>query len=190
MSFYQAHPPKKGSSNEFESVGDLSNNINSRSYESSIADMEENRTSDLAIPDEETRFELVSAYLDDEVTADERQLVAQWLQDDPEIRRMYRQLLMLRQAIRTAPVPEQPPSQPPNLSKHWTKAASGPMRWTLICATAIALFSGLSQLGSAQGRDQLKEAWQFIKSLPEGALLELATNQEGPWATDRSSASE
>lgn len=186
MSFYHAHPPQKDSSDNFESTGDMSNDIHSRSYEGSTADTGESRASDLSIPDEEARFELVSAYLDDEVTAEERQLVAQWLRDEPEVRQMYQQLLLLRQAIRTAPVPEQPPSQMPSPSKHWTKAASGPMRWTLICATAIALFGGLSQLGSAQGREHLKEAWQFIKSLPEGTLLELAANQQSQSATDRS----
>ena len=184
MSFHHAHPSQNGSSNNFEPLGDLSNNIDHRSYEASTANAEEQRTSNLAIPDEETRFELVSAYLDDEVTAEERQLVAQWIRDDAEVRQTYQQLLMLRQAIRTAPVPEQSPLQQPGPSKRWARSASGTMRWTLICATAIALLGGLSQLGSAQGREHLQEAWQFIKSLPEGTLLELAFKEEDPSANN------
>ena len=49
------------------------------------------------------RFELVSAYLDGEVTPAERLLVANWLAHDPEVQRLYRRLLLLRQAFRTMP---------------------------------------------------------------------------------------
>lgn len=56
------------------------------------------------------RFELLSAYLDGEVTASERQQVQAWLDHDPEIKQLYRRLLRLRQGVRTLPVPA--PSQP------------------------------------------------------------------------------
>lgn len=52
------------------------------------------------------RFELLSAYLDGEVTATERKQVEQWLVDDPTVQRLYARLLKLRQGLRTAPVPE------------------------------------------------------------------------------------
>ncbi|MBW4501847.1 MAG: transcriptional regulator [Scytonema hyalinum WJT4-NPBG1] len=52
------------------------------------------------------RFELLSAYLDGEVTAAERKQVEQWLADDPTVQRLYARLLKLRQGIRTIPVPE------------------------------------------------------------------------------------
>lgn len=55
------------------------------------------------------RFELLSAFLDGEVTAAERQQVEEWLENDPEIQRLYARLLKLRQGIRTLPIPPQQP---------------------------------------------------------------------------------
>ena len=49
------------------------------------------------------RFELISAYLDGEVTPAERLLVTNWLAHDPEVQNLYRRLLLLRQAFRTLP---------------------------------------------------------------------------------------
>ncbi|WP_026082518.1 anti-sigma factor family protein [Mastigocladopsis repens] len=56
------------------------------------------------------RFELLSAYLDGEVTAAERKQVEQWLADDQTVQRLYARLLKLRQSVRTLPVPEPPQS--------------------------------------------------------------------------------
>jgi hypothetical protein len=52
------------------------------------------------------RFELLSAYLDGEVTAAERKQVEQWLADDQTVQRLYERLLKLRQGVRTLPVPQ------------------------------------------------------------------------------------
>ncbi|WP_066378621.1 anti-sigma factor family protein [Anabaena sp. CA = ATCC 33047] len=51
------------------------------------------------------RFELLSAYLDGEVTADERKQVEEWLANDAAVQRLYARLLKLRQALRSMPVP-------------------------------------------------------------------------------------
>lgn len=56
------------------------------------------------------RFELLSAYLDGEVTAAQRQEVENWLSNDPESQRLYGRLLNLRQGLQTMPVP--PVQQP------------------------------------------------------------------------------
>ena len=50
-------------------------------------------------------FELLSAYLDGEVTAGERKQVQYWLDNDPEVQQQYAKLLKLRQGIQTLPVP-------------------------------------------------------------------------------------
>lgn len=47
------------------------------------------------------RFELISAYLDGEVTPQERQQVLCWLQQDDGTRTLYNRLLTLRQGLRT-----------------------------------------------------------------------------------------
>lgn len=54
-------------------------------------------TSNLA---ENEKFELLSAYLDDEVTAEERALVNHWLASDPEMQKSYQKQLKLKQALK------------------------------------------------------------------------------------------
>jgi anti-sigma factor RsiW len=51
------------------------------------------------------RFELLSAYLDGEVTADERRQVEAWLETDPQIQRLHARLLKLRHGLQVLPVP-------------------------------------------------------------------------------------
>ncbi|MFW6264245.1 MAG: anti-sigma factor family protein [Cyanobacteriota bacterium] len=58
------------------------------------------------------RFELLSAYLDGEVTASERKQVQHWLDNDPKTKQLYGRLLKLRHGIHYMPVPNQEsPSQ-------------------------------------------------------------------------------
>ena len=49
-------------------------------------------------------FELLSAYLDGEVTATERRQVEEWLSTDASIKCLYKRLLNLRQGLRNIPV--------------------------------------------------------------------------------------
>jgi anti-sigma factor RsiW len=51
------------------------------------------------------RFELLSAYLDGEVTASERKQVEEWLATDASIQKLHARLLNLRQAFRSIPAP-------------------------------------------------------------------------------------
>ena len=51
-------------------------------------------------------FELLSAYLDGEVTVEERQQVQSWLDNDPEIKKLYIQLSRLHSGIQNIPVPQ------------------------------------------------------------------------------------
>jgi hypothetical protein len=50
------------------------------------------------------RFELLSAYLDGEVTATEKRQVEEWLSTDPQTQRLYSRLLTLRQNLQMLPV--------------------------------------------------------------------------------------
>ncbi len=50
-------------------------------------------------------FELLSAYLDGEVTATERRQVEEWLSTDASIKCLYKRLLNLRQGLQNIPVP-------------------------------------------------------------------------------------
>ncbi|MBW4439674.1 MAG: Fis family transcriptional regulator [Plectolyngbya sp. WJT66-NPBG17] len=51
------------------------------------------------------RFELLSAYLDGEVTASERKQVEEWLSTDASVQQLHARLLKLRQAFRSMPAP-------------------------------------------------------------------------------------
>ncbi len=52
------------------------------------------------------RFELLSAYIDGEVTAQERKQVQQWLDSDPEFHELYKQLLRVQRETPALRVPE------------------------------------------------------------------------------------
>jgi ferric-dicitrate binding protein FerR (iron transport regulator) len=56
-------------------------------------------------PPERDRFELLSAYLDGEVTAAERRQVETLLTSDQKFANMHRRLMTLRQGFQTMPVP-------------------------------------------------------------------------------------
>lgn len=176
MSFHHDQPCKGDLSNNCEPLAESEHR--SHDHHENSSPSTENEDLNMAIvdlDDEEARFELLSAYVDNEVTAQERQLVGQWLRDEPAMQEMYQQLLMLRQAIRTAPVPPPPPLEVPTPPNAWQRALSSGVRWTLVCTTAIALFSGFSQLRSPQGRQNVYEAWQWLKSLPQETLWEFAS---------------
>lgn len=51
------------------------------------------------------RFELLSAFIDGEVTATERKQVQQWLTTDPDMQRLHSRLINLRQELKKLPVP-------------------------------------------------------------------------------------
>lgn len=57
-------------------------------------------------PNPQEKFELLSAYIDNEVSASEKRQVEQWLATDPDFRRLYQQQLRLREFLVNLPVPE------------------------------------------------------------------------------------
>ncbi|MCS6943512.1 MAG: hypothetical protein NZ901_11070 [Geminocystis sp.] len=62
-------------------------------------------------PPDKCTFELLSAYLDGEVTAQQRQEVEKLLAEDERIRALYKRLLYLRDEFQNLPAP--PPPYPP-----------------------------------------------------------------------------
>jgi ferric-dicitrate binding protein FerR (iron transport regulator) len=59
----------------------------------------------------EKRFELLSAYIDNEVTPDEQRLVERWLAEDQGFRNLYQQQLRLGQLFASMPSPTQSSAQ-------------------------------------------------------------------------------
>lgn len=94
------------------------------------------------------RFELLSAYLDGEVTANERRLVEEWLTTDAQTQRLHQRLLMLRSQLQAMPVPAS--SQPAEqvATAVFERVERRPklvlvVGGTAIAAAAIASLSGI-----------------------------------------------
>jgi anti-sigma factor RsiW len=67
--------------------------------------MSANQIFDNSMITPQKRFELLSAYIDGEVSESEEQLVELWLSDDVNFRHIYQQQLKLRQSLIELPVP-------------------------------------------------------------------------------------
>ena len=98
------------------------------------------------------RFELLSAYLDGEVTATERRQVEEWLANDASVQCLYARLLKLRQGLRTLPVPTQ---QSPEVAVEqvFTRLRRrSRLNWmaggAAVAACVIGAVSGLVPIGS------------------------------------------
>jgi anti-sigma factor RsiW len=94
------------------------------------------------------RFELLSAYLDGEVTATERRQVEELLANDASVQRLYARLLKLRQGLRTLPVPASAQSPEVTAEKVFNRLRRrSRLAWTFggaaVAACIISAVSGL-----------------------------------------------
>jgi anti-sigma factor RsiW len=86
------------------------------------------------------RFELLSAYLDHEVSADERKQVETWLADDPEFYTLYQRLLMLQRSCQSIPAPS-PAAADQTLKQVFERIDARQRRlplWSTLAAAAVA----------------------------------------------------
>jgi hypothetical protein len=83
------------------------------------------------------RFELLSAYLDGEVSSAERRLVESWIDNDPSVKSQYLRLLRLRSGLQNLPI-ESTQSPEEILRQVWAKLRFRP-RWAWIFGGAIAV---------------------------------------------------
>jgi anti-sigma factor RsiW len=101
------------------------------------------------------RFELLSAYLDGEVTASERQQVQAWLASDPAFANQYRQMQRMQQAIAAIPVPSSDRSSTQLADAVFTKIehrrTRNKLRWIGGGAIAATLMTALAGLGGLFG---------------------------------------
>ncbi len=93
---------------------------------------------------EKDRFELLSAYFDGEVTAEQRREVQKWLDTDPEIKQLYLRLVRIRSVLNTTPLPAQEISAEEVAQNVWRKIYQRRLRNTLIWSggAIAALFVG------------------------------------------------
>ncbi|MBN3890715.1 MAG: zf-HC2 domain-containing protein [Nostoc sp. JL31] len=99
------------------------------------------------------RFELLSAYLDGEVTGTERRQVEEWLANDASVQCLYARLLKLRQGLRTLPVPAAQQSPEETVQQVLSRLRRrSHLNWMVgsaaVAACAIGAISGLVGGGS------------------------------------------
>jgi anti-sigma factor RsiW len=94
------------------------------------------------------RFELLSAYLDGEVTAVERKQVEEWLAHDPTVQQLHSRLLKLRQAFQTMPVPQSERSVEETVDGVFSRVERRP-KLTLIWGGAAIAALFMAALGTA-----------------------------------------
>ncbi|HEY9827037.1 MAG TPA: zf-HC2 domain-containing protein [Stenomitos sp.] len=99
-------------------------------------------------PLQSERFELLSAYLDGEVSATERKQVEEWLASDVQFQQTYRKMLALQQGVRSLPTPSTSVASDVLAQKVLSRVERQPRLWLwggLGAATALVVgtLSGL-----------------------------------------------
>jgi predicted anti-sigma-YlaC factor YlaD len=127
----------------------------------------------ISLPSE--KFELLSAYLDGEVSPEERKQVEAWLASDPEFQQTYQQMLTLQGSLRSMPVaiPSMPTEQ--LVSQVMGRLDRKPKRWVwggigAAAAAATILIGAMSGLFTGNQTGTLRMAQQ---PKPQPALTDL-----------------
>lgn len=98
------------------------------------------------------RFELLSAYLDGEVTAAERRQVEEWLTNDPTTKRLYSRLLMMQHSFQAMPVPAAEQSAQELATKVLRRVERKPKQTWILGGGAIAALLIAAASGVVGGR--------------------------------------
>ncbi|MFB8796055.1 MAG: zf-HC2 domain-containing protein [Microcoleus sp.] len=117
------------------------------------------------------RFELLSAYLDGEVTAAERRQVDEWLANDPVTKRLYSRLLSMQQSFQSMPVPKSEQSAQELVAKVLQRVERKPKRVMVWGGCAIAALLVAVVSGVAGGRQLF--APQFAQSGSDDLMVAL-----------------
>ncbi|MEG4804317.1 zf-HC2 domain-containing protein [Microcoleus sp. ARI1-B5] len=98
------------------------------------------------------RFELLSAYIDGEVTAAERRQVEEWLTNDPTTKRLYSRLMVMQQGFQSMPVPGAEQSAQDLAAKVLQRVERKTKRTWVLGGGAIAALLIAAVAGVAGGR--------------------------------------
>ena len=130
-------------------------------------------------PPDKCTFELLSAYLDGEVTSEQRLQVQALLNQDPEIKALYKRLLVLREEIYNLPIPdsEYTPQQLSSAVFEKIDKQKKQRRFWLWGGGAIAAVL-VATLGSIMNeRTPLLQMAQDNKLFPDNESLIIALNE-------------
>lgn len=120
------------------------------------------------------RFEMLSAYLDGEVTAAERRQVEDWLVNDPATKALYSRLLGMQHSFQSMPVPASEQSAQELAAKVLQRVERKPKRMIVwggcaIAALFVAVVSGVG--GGRQFAPQFAQSPGNLES--EGLVVAL-----------------
>ena len=139
---------------------------------------------DTSIPLLSEKFELLSAYLDGEVSATERKQVEEWLTSDAEFQTTYQQMLSLQGGLRSMPTAQSIPTEQ-LVTQVMKRLDRQPKLWALgslgaAAALVIGALSGLltgNQSGMMQMAQQPKSPPQSIE-IPQPSIPPVAMQRE------------
>jgi anti-sigma factor RsiW len=124
------------------------------------------------------QFELLSAYLDGEVSAAERKQVEAWLDSNPKVRQTYQRLLTLQNGLKAMPV-SAPSIQSEQLAQNVMKRVDRSRHlwvWGGIGTVAAVVIGSLSGLLGGQSWD-VKTAQQPLQGQPTFSAPSISTVQ-------------
>ncbi|MEM9137911.1 MAG: hypothetical protein AAGB01_11265 [Cyanobacteria bacterium P01_F01_bin.42] len=96
------------------------------------------------------RLELLSAYMDNELPANERKMVESWLESDPEVKQQYRSLLTLSHSFQAMPMPQSSASADEMLNAVFAEVDRKP-RFLKLAGVATAVVAAVGALGAFLG---------------------------------------
>lgn len=121
------------------------------------------------------RFELLSAYLDGEVTPEERRLVRQWLEEDPGTQCLYERLLQLRTGFHSLYPASWASENADRTAEAVVSCLDNRLRLTCM-AGVVAVVVGL--VGTLSGSIGFRPVGSFSQApVPHEAPLEIALDQ-------------
>jgi hypothetical protein len=118
------------------------------------------------------RFELLSAYLDGEVTPEERRMVIDWMASDPKAKCLYNRLVRLRQGLREGC--SSPYSDADAAVTQVFQSLNYRMRLVGMAGLGVLVLGMLSLLSGSMGHHQ--SIWRWASSR-QSEYLEIALDQ-------------
>ncbi len=140
---------------------------------------------DISIPLLSEKFELLSAYLDGEVSATERKQVEEWLTSDADLQKTYQQMLALQGGLRSIPAAQSMPTEQlvSQVMKRLDRQQAKLWAWGSVGAAAALVIGALSSLltgnqsGMMQIAQQPKSSSQSIE-VPQPSIPTIAMQTE------------
>lgn len=123
------------------------------------------------------RFEMLSAYLDGEVSAAERRQVEEWLANDPATKALYSRLLTMQQSFQSLPIPASEQSAQELAAKVLQRVERKPKRMIVWGGCAIAALFVAVVSGVSSGRQSFAPQFAQSPANPEYDGLVVAVNE-------------